>query len=76
MIWYGLPAWTLGNSLAHVDLVDHHGQIDRVAGIGIGGLRCVAQNAHLDAAPRAAVRGELIVASIAALRPNHVMRHA
>ena len=56
----------------HVDLVSHHGQVDRVAGIGIGCLRCVAQNAHLDAAPRSAMRGELVMAPVAALGSNDV----
>ena len=60
---------------AHVDLMDHHRQVDRVAGIGIGGLRRVAQDAHLDAAPRPAVRGELIVTPVAALRPDHIVSH-
>ena len=75
MIWYGLPAWTLGNSEPMWILWTITGRSTRVAGIGIGCLRCVAQDAHLDAAPRAAVRGELVMTSIAALGSNHVMRH-
>ena len=57
---------------AGVDLVDHHRQVDRVPGIGIGGLWRVAKHAHFHAAPRPAVRRDLVVAFVAALRSDHI----
>src|SRR6185503_221496 len=47
---------------AAVDLVDHHAEVDGVAGVGIARLLGVAQHALLDLRVAAAVRGEAAVA--------------
>ena len=45
---------------------------DRVAGVRIGGLRRVAEHAELHVLPRAAVRGQRVVARVAGRRVDHV----
>ena len=47
-------------------------QIDGVAGIGIRGLGRVTEYAHLDAASRSAVEGQLIMTPVATLGSNHI----
>ena len=51
-IMYFVPALNTRQFFAHVDLVDHHGEVKRVA-IGGGGLRVVARDTVLDLAARA-----------------------
>ena len=63
--------------LALVDLVDHDLEVDRVARVRIGRLGRVAEDAELDVLPRAAVRGERVVARVACRLVDHVpgLRH-
>src|SRR5215472_3834171 len=56
----------------HVDLVSELGQIECVSRIGIDRLRRVAEHAQLNAASRTAMRGKLIVTSVAALSSNDI----
>ena len=58
----GLHAGQVG---AHVDLVDHHLHVHRVAGVGIHRLLAVAGDAQLDRLAAAAVQGEVVVAGVA-----------
>ena len=51
--------------LAHVDLVDQDGHVLGELGVGIDGLRRVAEDAHLHRQPRAAVAEERVVALVA-----------
>ena len=74
MIWYGFPASTLGNR-PPCGSCGPSLEVDRVACVGIGGLRCVTEYAHLNAASRSAVRGELIMTPVATLSPDHVAHH-
>src|ERR1019366_521745 len=68
----GLTGDHAGKLAAHVDFVDEHLHIHRVAGIGIDRLRLVAHDAEIHADARAAVEGERIVALIAACGTDHV----
>ncbi len=56
-----------------MDLVKEHLGVQSQAGIRVGVLRLVAQHAHVHAAPRSAVRRQLIVAGVAARRLDDVV---
>ena len=58
-----------------MDLVNQNRKVQRIARVGIDGLRRVAQYAHLHATPGSPMERELIMTAIAAGRLHHVSRH-
>src|SRR6266699_1950952 len=57
-----------------MDLVGHYFHIERIARIGIDGLRSVAHDAQRKATARPAVKRQLIMASIATRVADHIAR--
>ena len=62
-----------GQILAHVELVKENLGVQGGAGVGVAGLGRVTQHAQIDAAPRSAMRRQLIVTGVAARRLDDVV---